>query len=102
MFFSFYDIASALINEQQTKKVSFNNVVNVILIPSRLEYTAFSDEIWWSKVDYINFFNSAKIEINDFMSENPFTNLRDAKKMLYQPNSIYNDNDFYSGMYLFA
>ena len=94
MFFSFYDIASALINEQQTKKVSFNNVVNVILIPSRLEYTAFSDEIWWSKVDYINFFNSAKIEINDFISENPFTNLRDAKKMLYQPNSIYNDNDF--------
>ena len=64
MFFSFYDIASALINEQQTKKVSFNNVVNVILIPSRLEYTAFSDEIWWSKVDYSNFFNSAKIEID--------------------------------------
>jgi len=102
MFFSFYDIAAELVNEKQIKKVSFHNVVDVVLIPSRLEYTAFFDEIWWSKTDYNDFFYSAKREINDFMSENPFTNLRDAKKMLYQPNSVYDHNDFYSGMYLFA
>jgi beta-mannanase len=102
MFFSFYDIASNLINDKQIKKVTFSTVVNVILIPCRLEYTAFFDELWWSRIDYNDFFSSAKIEISDFMIENPFTNLKDAKKMLYQPNSVYDDNDFYSGMYLFA
>jgi len=100
MFFSFYDIASALINEKHTKKVTFYHVVSVILIPSRLEYTSFFDEIWWSKIDYNDFFYSAKKEINDYIIENPFINLKDVKKILYQPNSIL-ESDYYSGMYLF-
>ena len=98
MFFLFDQVS----HSKKRKKVTFNCEVYCILIPTRMELSFLKDDLWWSETDYTSFFNSAKIEINDFISENPFTNLRDAKKMLYQPNSIYNDNDFYSGMYLFA
>ena len=98
MFFLFDDDC----HSKKPKKVTFNCEVYCILIPTRMELSFLKDDLWWSETDYTSFFYSAKTEINDFISENPFTNLRDAKKMLYQPNSIYGDNDFYSGMYLFA
>ena len=86
MFFSFYDIAATLVSEKKCKKVTFYNVIDVILIPCRLEYTAFFHEIWWSRIDYNDFFYSAKKEVNDYMRTHPFTNLTLAKQMLYQPN----------------
>jgi len=98
MFFLFDEVS----HSKNRKKVTFNCEVYCILIPTRMELSFLKDDLWWSETDYTSFFYSAKTEINDFISENPFTNLRDAKKMLYQPNSIYGDNDFYSGMYLFA
>ena len=98
MFFLFDEVS----HSKKPKKVTFNCEVYCILIPTRMELSFLKDDLWWSETDYTSFFYSAKTEINDFISENPFTNLRDAKKMLYQPNSIYDDNDFYSGMYLFA
>jgi hypothetical protein len=98
MFFLFDDECYS----KKPKKVTFNYEVYCILIPTRMELSFLKDDLWWCESDYTTFFYSAKTEINDFMSENSFTNLRDAKKMLYQPNSMYDDGDFFSGMYLFA
>jgi len=97
MFFLFDDDCYS----KKRKKVTFNCDVSVVLVPTRIELSFLKHELWWCDTDYDSFFYSAKTEINDFMSENPFTNLRDATKMLYQPNSILGCSNFYNGMYLF-
>lgn len=87
---------------KKPKKVSFHTLVNVILVPCRLDYTAFYDELWWRSSDYTIFYYSAKKEVNDYLIENPFTNPTEIKKILYQPNYSILGNDYCSDMYLFA
>ena len=39
------------------KKVKFNNIIKITLIPNREEYFQYSlnDILWWKEEDYINF-----------------------------------------------
>ena len=85
---------------KKRKKVTFNYEVYCILIPTRMELSFLKHDLWWCESDYTTFFYSAKKEINDYIIKNPFINLKDVKKILYQPNSIL-ESDYYSGMYLF-
>ena len=92
MFFSFYDNISSTLNDKQIKKVTFNTVVNVILIPSRLDYYTFLHELWWYESDYNSFYTSASQEIRDLVKKHPNITLKNARKLLYQPCEISNEN----------
>ena len=97
MFFLFDDDCYS----KKRKKVTFNYEVYCILIPTRMELSFLRNDLWWCEADYTTFFYSAKKEINDYILINPFINPKDVKKILYQPNSLYDDNDFYSGIISF-
>ena len=94
MFFSFYDVAFSLKNDdsggKKHKKVSFCNTVRVLVIPSINNNTS-NDELWWSKNDYISFFHSSIFEIQHLISKNPNISFTNAKKILYQPCDIPNE-----------
>mmetsp|Transcript_22301 Transcript_22301/g.37306 ORF Transcript_22301/g.37306 Transcript_22301/m.37306 type:complete len:216 (-) Transcript_22301:221-868(-) len=66
--------------------VSFNVSVDVILIPEVKEIKAANLDLWWTGTDFFAFKQSAQSEIKLFaLYEN--VNCREAKKLLYQPNS---------------
>ena len=68
------------------KKIKFDNVVNVVLIPSAKEMESIKNDLWWSKTDYISFYMSSCKELRDFMCEHsPPLNRFQAMKILYQP-----------------
>lgn len=37
------------------KRVSFNKVAQVVLIPSRIEYQHFKEQLWYTYNDYLQF-----------------------------------------------
>ena len=74
---------------KKRKKVSFYSLVKVILIPSRVDYYTFLDELWWCKSDYIGFHTSANKEVIEFVIKYPNMTCNNAKKILYQPNYVY-------------
>jgi 6-phosphogluconolactonase/glucosamine-6-phosphate isomerase/deaminase len=87
MFFVFNDDCYV----KKRKKVSFCSLVNVILIPSRLDYYTFLDELWWRESDYTSFYTSANQEILDLVKKHPNITLKNAKKILYQPSDVPNE-----------
>ena len=69
------------------RKIKFDNVVNVVLIPSVKEMESIKNDLWWSKMDYISFYTSSCKELRDFMEEHsPPLNRVQAMKILYQPS----------------
>ena len=48
------------------KKVKFDNIIKVILIPNREEYfnNSLNDLLWWKKEDYCNFKKNFLLELN--------------------------------------
>ena len=80
-----------IIKQKTRKKITFDNVVNVILIPCAKEMESIKNEIWWSKIDYATFYVSARKELRDFMEENSPINRVQAMKLLYQPSTIHED-----------
>jgi hypothetical protein len=72
--------------QNNKKHITFNGLVNVILIPSNKEIQSFKNELWWNKVDYMIFYCSAQQEIVDFLEQNSNINRKEAMKLLYQPN----------------
>mgnify|MGYP001132904145 CR=1 FL=1 len=48
---------------QNNKKVQINTKVNVILIPSKEEMNAYSDELWYKYDQYEQYKNEALMEI---------------------------------------
>ena len=87
MFFVFNDDCYV----KKRKKVSFYSLVNVILIPSRLDYCTFLDELWWYDTDYNSFYTSANEEIRELVKKHPNITLKNAKKLLYQPSDVPNE-----------
>ena len=74
------------------KKVNFNNIVKVILIPERIEYNNFKNLLWWDNNDYKKSLQLSIIELNVVINCNPSFTYKDTKKHLYQPkyNTIIN------------
>jgi hypothetical protein len=67
------------------KSVSFREAMEVVLIPSRGEYSAISYDIWWAHEDYSNFQQSAISEIRMY-SLCETVSLKTARSELYQPS----------------
>lgn len=76
------------------KKVSFNTEKYIHIISYLTEYIS-PTELWWSQNEHVEARKSAFEEINRLRSIHATINLRDAARLLYQPNNItYNKNNF--------
>lgn len=72
---------------KKRKKVSFQNIIRVILIPKYSEICDCRD-LWWNEFDRkiaTIFMNN---EINTLIRMHPSMNTKQAMKLLYQPNNI--------------
>jgi len=97
MFFDIYDVDVDLniFCKKYKKKLKFNNVVNVILIPDITSIFDIKNLLWWSENDLTNAVNNARNELFDLVNKNPSMTIIQAKKLLYQPNNIsYNEENF--------
>ncbi|NDA89608.1 MAG: hypothetical protein EBY20_01675 [Alphaproteobacteria bacterium] len=76
------------------KQVRFNTKKYIYIIPYLTEYIT-QNELWWSQNEKEEAKKSAFEEINRLRSIHTTINLRDALRLLYQPNNItYNKNNF--------
>lgn len=73
------------LENKKRRKIKFDNVVNVVLIPCAKEMESIKNDLWWSKTDYISFYMSSCKELRDFMCEHSLLNKTNAMKLLYQP-----------------
>ncbi len=81
--------------ENKQKKsfvVNFNNLLKVVLIPSREEYRSAQCDLWWSGNDFNSFKQSARSEIKLLAV---FENIcmTEARRKLYQPGHPQCDNN---------
>jgi hypothetical protein len=73
-----------------SKNVKFNNIANLHLIPSRREINN-RRELWWSTMDQSWARFTALQEIKDLRRKHPQMTLKQAVKLLYQPNNVSYD-----------
>ena len=77
--------------EKPTKKITFNYIVNVVLIPcSREMDSEMKTLLWWNNKELKFFGMSAMDEIETFLLYNSHLNRKQAIKYLYQPGYIDN------------
>ena len=70
------------------KKIKFNNIIHLVLIPNLDYYNDYLKKIlWWNEEDYNNAIYSCNMEINKFLISYPNTSIEQAKKFLYQPKT---------------
>ena len=85
------------------KKIKFNNIVNVILVPSREEYSFLKDKLWWSSKECLRFKKESEIEIrivlstyfyskSEYINKNELELIKLAFNKLYQLNGGINLN----------
>ena len=71
---------------KRTKKITFDCIVNVILIPCSREMNAeMKTLLWWNNREIKYFGISALDEIETFLLYNTHLNRKQAMKYLYQP-----------------
>jgi hypothetical protein len=98
--------------KKKNKKIKFNMVKYVMLIPSRREFDDnMKKTLWWNNFDYNNFRFSALYEIQQIMLRHNDMHIKDAIRLLYQPNNIKfdknnfitldNENEYVSNIFLF-
>jgi hypothetical protein len=76
----------------QRKKINFNRIVSAILIPSIKDMdTELRSQLWWDKIDYLAFCNSANNEINTFLKIHTGLTRKDAVRLLYDHSIIFYD-----------
>ncbi len=68
-------------------RVTINNCVNVILIPTRSEYccVGLSADIWWSRDELYNVKLNCQEEILTHVANNSSMTIKDVMRHLYQP-----------------
>jgi hypothetical protein len=77
--------------EKTTKKISFNYIVNVILIPCSKEMDVeMKTLLWWNNKELKWFGLSAMDELETFLLYNNHLTRKQAMKYLYQPGYIDN------------
>lgn len=81
---NFYDVDSI-------KKITFNKLAYVILIPGNEEILDLKKDLWYEQEDYVNFINESMQELNTLKKTHPSITLQQARKLLYQPNNIIFD-----------
>jgi hypothetical protein len=74
---------------RQDKKIKFNQVVSVVLIPCIKDMDSeLRSQLWWNNIDYDAFCNSANNEIKKFLQIHRELNRRDAVRLLYEHSII--------------
>jgi hypothetical protein len=77
------------ISNRQNKKITFNNIVSAILIPSIKDMDAeIRSTLWWNEMDYKDFYISSKAEIAFFLKMHKDLKQKDAVRLLYQHSMI--------------
>ena len=75
------------------KKVRFDKAT--IFIFECIKEEIINKDLWWSKEDQVESRKSAFDEINRLRKIHKTISVRDALRLLYQPNNItYNENNF--------
>jgi hypothetical protein len=75
--------------EKSSKKITFNSIVAVVLIPcSREMDLEMKTLLWWNNRELKYFGISALDEIETFLLYNSNLNRKQAMKFLYQPGYI--------------
>ena len=80
------DFTEHVCRPKRRRKIKFNSVVNVVLIPCVKEMESMKNDLWWSKTDYASFYMSSCKELRDFMREHSLLDKTNAIKLLYQPS----------------
>ena len=83
------------IDNKFKKKLKFNNIVKVFLIPNRNEIL--QNDLWWSCQDIANFKKTSNDEILNLIKRHKYMTIKQATKLLYQPGSLtikYDINNF--------
>ena len=75
------------------RKVTFQTLVRVVLIPSREEYSQadLHCKLWWTDSDYVSFKLSAVFEVKQLMLSRCFESSQQAIQTLYQPGFDVDD-----------
>lgn len=81
--------------KKKYKQVRFHNLIQIILIPKVSELYDMTD-IWWSERDKVNAYKSMYDEIQVLQKIHPSMTLKQAMKLLYQPNNLryYDPSNF--------
>ena len=75
--------------EKSSKKITFDCIVNVVLIPCSKEMDAeIKSLLWWNNRELKYFCISAMDELETFLLINNHLNRKQAMKFLYQPGYI--------------
>lgn len=82
------DLQSTDMNQKRIKSVAFSIRVNVVLIPTILEYenAGLTDQLWWNEDDYRVFKVEALEELRHFMYVNRIRDQKLATHKLYAVN----------------
>jgi len=73
------------------KKLTFNSIVRVMLIPCGKEIDIeMKNLLWWNNKELKDFCSSAMDELETFLLYNSHLNRKQAMKYLYQPGYIEN------------
>ena len=72
----------------EVRRVAFQPLVRVVLIPSRKEYAAANllATLWWEDSDYTSFKTAAVVELKKVMLAKNIRSSKEAIKILYQPD----------------
>ena len=85
---SFSSMEDIVGQKYKRPRVTINNCVNVILIPTRSEYytVGLSRDIWWSREELYNVKINCQEEILTHVAENNSSlTIKDVMRQLYQP-----------------
>jgi hypothetical protein len=81
---------------KKDKRVQFTEKTFVHMYPN-----INTKDLWWTPYDYHIANQSANIDIYRLMSIHPYMTIRQARKLLYQPNNIsYNETNFEHNIFM--
>lgn len=78
------------------KKVIFAHLIDIIYIPRKEATKDIKEILWWNESDRKKAVNNTYFELNQLMRHHPIMTVKQAKKLLYQPNNItiYDPSNF--------
>jgi hypothetical protein len=80
-------------NKINYKKVRFSRVTYTVYIQPIYDI---KENLWWSQYDHLHASNKSLLELKELMNRHPLMTIKQARKLLYQPNnlSIYDPSNF--------
>lgn len=85
--------SSEIIKNIVNKKVKFNKIKYIYLIPFYYEIIKSLDDIWWNENDFLNAYYDDIKKIKNLLNIHPSMTYKQAKKILYSPFS-YDESNF--------